>query len=689
MKKTTLFIAAVCMMLGGVFAQNSTYPLRVKKDLKRCSTAEMMQAVRNMDPAAYDANKALKEQQYQDWIANDYANFMATRKAVITIPVVVQIWENTSTVPDSRVTEQLNRLNQDFRGTNPDRSNTPSVFPTADCEIEFCLANIDPSGNPTTGIIRRTPGGSPPSQGGTEMWDPTKYLNIYVYGIGGGVLGFTYLSSQLPNNAVHIGTSYFGNTGGTYGMGRTAVHEIGHWLNLEHIWGDANCGNDFVGDTPPAQSDNFGCPNHPHDVGVCGNSDGEMFMNYMDYVNDACMYAFTPGQKARMVAAINNDRPGLLTSNGCTPTTLTAQFNANVTTINAGQTVTFTDNSIGPNTITSWNWDFDVTNIGGVSPSTANTQGAHVVTYNNPGTYTVSLQVGDGSGNDIELKSGYILVNPAGTQSCDSTLATWDFATHAGTTGAFYWGQDCNGPNPSGYILGQNCYNDNGWADKVTYSGSGDFLTDVLIYFGTATGSSNVNLKVWGEAGGGEPDNGNILEQQSVAISSLSTGGTPTLWSLPSPPSLTGDFFVGFDHNTLINGDTVALMSASTGTNTVWAYESTNSWVDLDDYGLDHSGAIIPVVCNNISTGEKEILGEINEVTIFPNPSRGTINIALTEKGPSSVEIYSVVGKLVKSTQIQNTQLITIDVSDQPNGVYFVNVKTDKGVITKKVMVSK
>jgi PKD repeat protein len=238
------------------------------------------------------------------------------------------------------------------------------------------------------------------------MWDPTKYLNIYVYTLGGGVLGFAY-----PNGmqAVHITDGAFGNTSGSFNLGRTATHEVGHHFNLSHIWGDATCGNDGVADTPPAQTSNGGCPSHPYKLGTCaGNTTGEMTMNYMDYTNDACMNAFTAGQKARMTSAINAVRPALVASSAtnCAVLPLDAIFSANVTTINVGQSVTFTDASTGPNTITSWNWNFDVTGIGGATASTASTVGPHNVTYNTAGLFTVSLLVGDGSPTDTETKPG-------------------------------------------------------------------------------------------------------------------------------------------------------------------------------------------------------------------------------------------------------------------------------------------
>jgi len=233
--------------------------------------------------------------------------------------------------------------------------------------------------------------------------------------------------------------------------------------------------------------------------------------------------------------------------------------------------------------------------------------------------------------------------------------------------------------------MGQNSYGDNGWADKIPYTGSGTFLTDVIYYFSTS-GTGNVNLKVWG-LNAGAP--GNVLAQQTVQISQLGTGGTPTVWSIPTPPSLNGNFFVGHDHNTLTNGDTVALMAAPTGTNTVWAKETTG-WVDLATYSLDHSAAVIPVICNSSTTGEKEILGTINEILVFPNPSNGTLNVALTEKKETTIEIYNLVGELIyTSGNPLNTQLFTINIDNQPNGIYFVNIKSDNIITTKKVLIAK
>jgi PKD repeat protein len=688
MKKITLLISAVALTMSGIIAQKID-ATKTTANFQRCSSTEVMQALRDQDPAAFDANKKENEQKMQDWIANNYDP--AAKKVVVYIPVVVQIWENTSVVPDVRVTQQIARLNADFGRTNTDAGNTPGVFSAVDTEIQFCLASVDPSGNPTTGIIRRPAGGQAPGSGGTEMWDPTKYLNLYVYTLGGGVLGFAY-----PNQmqAVHITDGAFGNTSGAFNLGRTATHEVGHHFNLSHIWGDATCGNDFVADTPTQQDPNYGCTSHPSPS--CGNS-GDMFMNYMDYVNDNCMNAFTLGQKTRMWASLNTVRVGLLTSSAtnCTALPITAAFSANVTTINAGQSVTFTDASFGPNTITSYNWDFDVTGIGGVTAATANTVGPHVVTYNTAGLFTVSLLVGDGSGTDTESKTGYILVNPAGTITCDSTAAGWDWISEA--IGPALWGADCNNPT-SGYIMGHNCYDDNGWATIVPFSQTGKELTEVMYTFVQSTGSGVTNLTVWGADGAGF-DAGNTaistapgtIMATNVTTSGAYSGNLGSLISMPIVPAvaLNGDFYIGIDHPAAPGvGDTLTLgTAAGTGANNTWANEAGIGWRDIAFWGVDYKGAVIAVICD-IATGVKSHTGTITETVIYPNPTTGDVKILMPSKMNSSVVVYNVVGKEIFSTT-KNSNFVEFNLSNHPNGVYIVNVQTGDEILTKKIILSK
>ena len=101
-------------------------------------------------------------------------------------------------------------------------------------------------------------------------------------------------------------------------QGRTAVHEIWHYLGLRHIWGDSNCGNDFCNDTPEHSGSNYGCPSYPSYSNCNGNgANGDMFMNYMDYTNDACMYMFTQCQADIMLSTLTTQRATLLENSFC------------------------------------------------------------------------------------------------------------------------------------------------------------------------------------------------------------------------------------------------------------------------------------------------------------------------------------------------------------------------------------
>ena len=301
---------------------------------QRCHTTEYEENLKNQY-SQYKEERKKVNKETNHWIKNNYNN----ENSIVTIPVVVHVVWNTTqeNISDQQIFSQIDVLNADFRRTNIDAIMTPTVWTSiaADTEIEFCLATLDPNGTFTSGITRtqtsqtsfsiQADAMKSTSTGGIDPWDQDNYLNIWVCDLSGGILGYATPPSSFnnPDDGVVIGYNYFGTLGtvqAPYNKGRTCTHEVGHWLNLDHLWGSGgNCGNDNVNDTPTQEEENYNCPAFPHNANSCGtsNSSGDMFMNYMDYTNDGCMNFFTLGQKARMIAAINQYRINLLNNNLC------------------------------------------------------------------------------------------------------------------------------------------------------------------------------------------------------------------------------------------------------------------------------------------------------------------------------------------------------------------------------------
>jgi hypothetical protein len=236
---------------------------------------------------------------------------MLTNKLVngkVVIPVVVNVLYKTAAenISDAQIQSQIDVLNKDFTATNPDFSNTPAEFAgvAANIGITFELVKINRKSTTKTSwgtrdAMKKT------KQGGLDPTSPTTTLNLWACTIGGGILGYAqFPGGSLATDGVVIDSDYFGLSSTAsypYNLGRTATHEVGHWMNLRHIWGDASCGNDLVSDTPVHKTSNFGVPTYPY-VSTCLPAHNEMTMNYMDYTDDRGMFMFTNGQKARMTA---------------------------------------------------------------------------------------------------------------------------------------------------------------------------------------------------------------------------------------------------------------------------------------------------------------------------------------------------------------------------------------------------
>jgi hypothetical protein len=315
---------------------------------RNCPTIADLPQMQLNDPARYERFMNL-ETFTANYVSNQNGvhQRLINPNGVIVIPVVVHVLHRGESIGTGRnismaqIQSQIDVLNEDFRRLNADAANTPAAFTpiASDYGFEFRLACQDPSGNTTNGVIRRQTnrnnftyipisatnlspdetamGIKMTSISGSDPWPTDRYLNIWVADFSDGTLGYATFPADFATNpnvdGVVIETTSMGRTGNVsapFDEGRTATHEIGHWLNLRHINGDTECGDDFVADTPPQRFLSSGCPGFPRTSTCAGNGpNGDMFMNYMDYTDDGCMNIFTNGQRLRGRAIFETGGP--------------------------------------------------------------------------------------------------------------------------------------------------------------------------------------------------------------------------------------------------------------------------------------------------------------------------------------------------------------------------------------------
>ncbi len=329
---------------------------------RTCATMEILAQQLQENPGLLQQMQQIEEHNhhYHQQLSQE-AGF----RNVITIPVVFHIIHNGDPVgtnenlSETYILAQLAQLNDDFRKLNTDAGLVPPLFQGlhADTEIQFCLAQRRPDGTPTNGInrVQYSQASWTSSQINSTVkpatiWDRNQYLNVWTVVFGGSsanLLGYAqFPGGSASTDGVVVAWNTVGSlaiphpNGGNYARGRTLTHEVGHWLNLRHIWGDATCGNDLVDDTPVHQTSNSGCPAFPKTNNCAGGPWTEMTMNYMDYTHDQCMYMFTTGQRNRMraVLAPGGARASLLNSLGCVPPGCTAPTVAQLSASNVTAT---------------------------------------------------------------------------------------------------------------------------------------------------------------------------------------------------------------------------------------------------------------------------------------------------------------------------------------------------------------
>jgi hypothetical protein len=320
MKKTFAILASISL-----FAASCNKDTNMNSELEsvepvsgaRCASQEVLLEQIKNDPARAERLEALER------FTTEYMKHPETYSSVrdaagnVVIPVVFNVLYKTSAenISLAQLQSQIDVMNKDFSATNADYSLTPTYFQSVrsgDTKIRFTLQNVVRKATnkrswSTNDAMKKS------SQGGIDPTSPTNTLNVWVCNMGGGILGYAqFPGGPAATDGVVLDDRATGNTGtaaAPYGLGRTATHEVGHWLNLRHIWGDATCGNDQVADTPVHPTSNGGCPAFPK-YGSCSSTVPMQTMNYMDYTYDACMYMFTAGQSTRMNATFSGSRIG-------------------------------------------------------------------------------------------------------------------------------------------------------------------------------------------------------------------------------------------------------------------------------------------------------------------------------------------------------------------------------------------
>ena len=655
------------------FAQDS----HGHKDGRNCSTDHNLERLLSINPEAKQSMRNI-ETFTQNYIQNQ-AN-QRTEGTVYRIPVVVHVIYNTTAqnVSQAQIQSQIDVLNKDFRRTNPDYTLTPSEFAgsVSDTEIEFYLATTDPSGNPTTGVTRTSTTKASfttnddmkfTARGGKDAWNTQKYLNLWVCNMSGGILGYAQFpgSGAANTDGVVILTTGFGSTGNVaapFNLGRTATHEVGHWLNLRHIWGDGGCSaDDFVSDTPLAAASNGGCPTYPKKS--CSSNGGftsDMFMNYMDYTNDACMYMFTTGQTNRMraVLASGGFRSALSTGTVVTPPT-TCGVPANLAT-SAVTSSTFT---------ASWS-----AVSGAASYDLQVRTGTGAWTVLNSTTTSLSL-TGASASTQYELQ---VRANCSGASSAYSTSK---FVTTTGTGTVSYCASK-----------GNNVADE--WI-KTVKLGSINNTSNANAGYGNFTNLSTTLTKgvsatititpAWKSTKYSEAYNVWIDYNQDGDFTD--SGENVYTRAKTTSTSVSGSFTVP-----------TSALSGSTRMRVTMKYNANATSCETFADGEVEDYTVVIAAGNNINpapidTNETAENARVDKNSLkdgdvafvaFPNPASQTLNVRLGYFATNSqVVIYNVTGAQVVKTTL-TSQETAIDVSKLTKGMYILSVNNGREVQTMK-----
>lgn len=715
MKKISLRIASVLILFLLSVLNVQSQPARI-----RCSTTEHMDDLLQKDPNL-EFRMLQGEKRIREWIKS-HPDWRLKETGGATIPVVVHVVYNSAAqnISDTQIFSQIDALNEDFSRTNSDTTNTPIPFkPVASATpYQFCLAQQDPIGAPTNGIERRQTTVSSFSSnddikhyatGGLDAWDPTRYFNIWVGYLGPFLLGYAEFPTSTPSSTYGVVITYdaFGRVGtvsSPFDLGRTTSHEIGHCMDLYHIWGDdggACSGSDSCNDTPDQADATSGCAVFPFTDGCTPGGSGIMFMNYMDYSDDACLNMFTEDQVSRMVASIQTFYPGLLTSNGCTPPTLFAN-DAGINYIqspNAAScdtviipmvvlknwgSATLTSATIqyqvDGGVINSYSWSGNLASLdtivvtlpaltvtGGVHQFTAYTTLPNGNPDQNPlnDSLSVSFVANVGTGIPLPLTQGFEAAFPPAGYSIDNpdNLTTWNQTlspSHSGSSCVFM--------------------------DNYNYNAAGA-SDDLILPACNLSGTSNPELSFWLAYAHYYGALGILTDSLEVSVSTncgatwttLFFDGGATLNTTPSGAPVNGVFFPA---PTDWERFSIDLSVLSSSTSAIFRFRNINGYGNemfLDDINLDVA----------VGTGIHSVPVELK---VYPNPAENTLNVeAGNLPGKKAVlKLYNASGEILYSRWVPlTTKKHTMDVSGFPPGNYFLEVVTDAAILIRPVILQR
>lgn len=709
-------------------------------NFKSCATDDLMKKyiIENNLEAVYAQEKLNKQ---------NTSSALNNSRTVKTVPVVFHVVYNPNITASAQMNTKITtavinsviaRLNDDFSKTTTTGVRSAFHSLIANTNIQFCLANKNASGAATTGIVRTTTAqtyfdesSSSTTNGADAMktaangslgWDHLKYLNIWLCDItnnmalcsSGCTAGYAYLGttnqSTLPNiqNGIMIdgivldyNIGLFENPGtSNLTISKSVTHEVGHYLGLEHTFADntnACINDDGFSDTPPVEGpfqNSYLC-SQGTTVQSCTPGTLWQYENLMDYSD--CFVMFTPMQSNYMDNVLTNGRYGLTNwqATACSSTTLipVASFTGCNSNVSQNSTITLTNTSA--NFPTSWLWSITpATGVSYVNSTTATSQNPQV-TFANTGTYSVALTATNTAGSNTTTNSTCITVvagNPGG--SCDSLLNITSDDTLA-----------VYSSNNGGYITGMNGYNDQTKAEKflsASYT-AGSALLGAYVYFYKyvyASAASSVKVNVWNATGTGGSPGATALATKNVLLNTIpSTGPSPGFMYVPFTSSVfvSGDFFVGVEFtDPYVAGDSVAIISNRNGNTpspgTAWEmYNDTWGTINAGWGGVNLSLYIVPVLCP-VTTAIEESK-DIDDISIYPNPSNGIISImiGLNEASDVKINVSNALGQIVKSADMKsgNGGKVDFDLSGNRSGIYFVEIKTKSSIVTRRLILNK